>query len=71
MNNSSDNPVLYYGAPGAQVIAFLLAITFLFIYYKYCHPCANRHTMIPDVTDLNVDIDKPGFSKYTYNRTLS
>ncbi|XP_031347050.1 XK-related protein 4-like [Photinus pyralis] len=65
-NNSEDNPLLYYGAAGAQLTAFLLAILFLLIYYRYCHP--STCTKILEITDIgSVDHDKPGYSKtYTH-----
>ncbi|CAH1365888.1 hypothetical protein MTP99_002172 [Tenebrio molitor] len=63
-NNSAENPFLYYGAAGAQVVAFLLAITFLLVYYKYCHPSKPYRSKIPDALDGGMlDIDKPGYSK--------
>lgn len=68
MNNSTDNPLLYYGAPSVQVISFLLAIVFLFIYYHYCHPSSVCHTKIPALSESStLDFDKPGYSKsYTH-----
>ncbi|KAF5274141.1 hypothetical protein FQR65_LT04539 [Abscondita terminalis] len=60
-NNSEDNPILYYGAAGAQLAAFLLAIIFLLIYYRYCHPSAANKIL--DITDPNMEMDKPGYSK--------
>ncbi|KAK4884757.1 hypothetical protein RN001_001028 [Aquatica leii] len=61
VNNSEDNPILYYGAAGAQLLTFLLAIVFLLIYYRYCHPSAA--SKILQITDPSVDSDKPGYSK--------
>lgn len=67
-NNSSDNPFLYYGAAGMQVFAFILAITFLLVYYKYCHPSTIRRSKIPELSldSGMLEIDKPGYSK-SYN----
>jgi hypothetical protein len=46
------------------VVAFLLAITFLLVYYKYCHPSKPYRSKIPDALDGGMlDIDKPGYSK--------
>lgn len=51
-NNAAVNAFLYYGAAGGQVLAFLLCIAFLLIYYKYCHP-----TVINRVKLQNSDSD--------------
>ncbi|XP_018573910.1 XK-related protein 6 [Anoplophora glabripennis] len=64
--NSYDNPFLYYGAAGGQVLAFLLAIAFLLIYYKYCHPSLMTRSNIPRLDSDCLEADKPGFSK-SYN----
>ncbi|KAJ8962524.1 hypothetical protein NQ318_000915 [Aromia moschata] len=65
-NNSADNPFLYYGAAGGQVFAFLLAISFLLIYYKLCHPSLANRSKIPNLDSDCLESDKPGFSK-SYN----
>lgn len=71
VNNSSDNPLLYYGAPSVQVASFLLAIIFLFIYYKYCHP-ASTHSKIPPLSESStLDFDKPSYSKSCTHRSHS
>lgn len=70
-NNSSDNPFLYYGAAGGQVLAFLLAIAFLLIYYKYCHPSLMNRTKVPSLDSDCLEADKPGFSKSYSVRTGS
>lgn len=68
-NNSEENPLLYYGAAGAQITAFLLAIIFLLIYYRYCHPSTAGSGKILEITDPNtLDLEKPGYSKaYTHH----
>lgn len=68
-SNSEENPLLYYGAAGAQMTAFLLAIIFLFIYYRYCHPSTAGRSKILEITDPNaLERDKPGYSKaYTHH----
>ncbi|XP_060529521.1 XK-related protein 7-like [Cylas formicarius] len=66
-NNSSNKPFLYYGAAGSQVIAFTLAIIFLIIYYKYCHPSLSRKTKIPQSESGCLENDKPCYSKTSYN----
>ncbi|KAJ8934521.1 hypothetical protein NQ314_013304 [Rhamnusium bicolor] len=70
-NNSVDNPFLYYGAAGGQVLAFLLAIAFLLIYYKYCHPSLVNRSKIPSLDSDCLETDKPGFSKSYNVRTRS
>lgn len=62
-NNSTDNPILCYGAAGGQLLAFLLAITFLLIYYNYCHPSLANRTKIPYSDSDTLECDKAGFSK--------
>lgn len=72
MNNSTDNPLLYYGAPSVQVASFLLAIIFLFIYYYYCHPALTTHSKIPPLSESStLDFDKPSYSKSCTHRTHS
>nr|XP_023015507.1 XK-related protein 6-like [Leptinotarsa decemlineata] len=65
-NNSADNPVLYYGAAGGQVIAFLMGIAFLFIYYRYCHPSLMNRSKIPSLDSDYLESECPGYSK-SYN----
>ncbi|CAH1117179.1 unnamed protein product [Phaedon cochleariae] len=65
-NNSLDNPVLYYGAAVGQVIAFLLAIVFLLIYYKCCHPSLMNRSKIPSLDSDFLESERPGYSK-SYN----
>lgn len=70
-SNSSDNPILYYGAAGAQVLAFLLAITLMLIYYRYCHPSTGRNKIL-EITDPSAsDYDKPEYSKSHARRSCS
>ncbi|KAJ8925366.1 hypothetical protein NQ315_009196 [Exocentrus adspersus] len=68
-NDSADNPFLYYGAAGGQVLTFLLAIAFLLIYYKYCHPSMVNRSKIPSVDSDCLEADKPSFSKSYSVRT--
>ncbi|XP_049817697.1 XK-related protein 6 [Aethina tumida] len=71
-SNSNENPFLYYGAASAQVIAFLLAIAFLIIYYKYCHPSLKNRSKIPSLDSSEcLEIDKPGYSRSYNVRTRS
>jgi len=72
-NNSSSNPFLYYGAAGSQVISFVLAIVFLIIYYKYCHPSLSKRSEYPSGVNASyIENDKPCYSKTSYNfRTSS
>ncbi|VEN51923.1 unnamed protein product [Callosobruchus maculatus] len=70
-NNSVENPLLYYGAAGGQVAAFLLAISFLLIYYKYCHPSLVNRSKIPSSDSDYLETDKPGYSKSYNVRTRS
>lgn len=71
-NKSVDNPVLCYGAAGGQMLAFLLAITFLLIYYKYCHPSLANRSKIPNSESDYLESDsKPGFSRSYNVRTRS
>ncbi|KAL1513210.1 hypothetical protein ABEB36_002648 [Hypothenemus hampei] len=71
-NNSSSNPFLYYGAAGSQVVSFVLAMVFLIIYYKYCHPSLSKRSKIPTVRSDYIENDKPCYSKTSYNfRTSS
>ncbi|XP_019758136.1 XK-related protein 4 isoform X2 [Dendroctonus ponderosae] len=71
-NNSSNNPFLYYGAAGSQVVSFILAIAFLIIYYKYCHPSLSKRSKIPGDLSNYIENDKPCYSKTSYNfRTSS
>ncbi|CAG9766153.1 unnamed protein product [Ceutorhynchus assimilis] len=71
-NNSTSNPLLYYGAAGSQVLSFVLAIAFLIIYYKYCHPSLSKQTKIPNSHSGYIENDKPCYSKTSYNvRTSS
>ncbi|CAG9859968.1 unnamed protein product [Phyllotreta striolata] len=65
-NNSGDNPVLYYGAAGGQIVTFLLGITFLLIYYKCCHPAMAIRSKIPSSDSDFLESDRPGYSK-SYN----
>ncbi|KAK9873753.1 hypothetical protein WA026_002108 [Henosepilachna vigintioctopunctata] len=64
-NNSNDNPFLYYGAAGAQMLTFFLGIIFLLVYYNRCHP-----TVISRNKLAEEDLSKPGFSK-SYNMRRS
>ncbi|XP_050305903.1 XK-related protein 6-like [Anthonomus grandis grandis] len=72
-NNSSNNPFLYYGAAGSQVLSFVLAITFLIVYYKYCHPSlSSKRSKIPRNSSDYIGNDKPCYSKTSYSfRTSS
>ncbi|KAF7281540.1 XK-related protein 6-like [Rhynchophorus ferrugineus] len=72
-NSSSNNPFLYYGAAGSQIVAFILAIVFLIIYYKFCHPSVTkRNKMISDDRRDYIENDKPCYSRTSYNfRTSS
>ncbi|XP_022912980.1 XK-related protein 6-like [Onthophagus taurus] len=55
--NSNDNPELYYGAVIVQVASFLLAIVFMLIYYRHCHPSTANRSKVLQITD-------PGCSDY-------
>lgn len=71
-NNSADNPFLYYGAAGGQVLSFILAITFLLIYYNYCHPTLINRSKIPNSDSDYLEGDRAGYSRTSYNvRTRS
>lgn len=35
---ASQNPGLHYGVVGVQISSFVLCISFMVTYYKYCHP---------------------------------
>lgn len=70
-NSSNNNIFLYYGAAGGQLVAFLLAIAFLLIYYKYCHPSMANRSKIPNVDSDCLEGDKPGFSRSYSVRTGS
>ncbi|PNF23341.1 hypothetical protein B7P43_G15081 [Cryptotermes secundus] len=72
-SSSAQNPVLYYGAVVAQVVAFLLALTFMLLYYRYFHPSGTSTTLSKSIsiTDPNMDLGKPGQSKqFSSQRTL-
>ncbi|KAL3288719.1 hypothetical protein HHI36_003154 [Cryptolaemus montrouzieri] len=64
-NNSTDNPILYYGAASTQMFTFFLGIIFLLVYYNKYHPTVITRNKLPET-----DLDKPGFSK-SYNMRRS
>ncbi|XP_030751021.1 XK-related protein 6-like [Sitophilus oryzae] len=71
-NSSSNHPFLYYGAAGSQVLAFILAIVFLVIYYKCCHPSLTNRTKTSGERCEYIENDKPCYSRTSYNfRTSS
>ncbi|XP_018321466.1 XK-related protein 6 [Agrilus planipennis] len=55
---------LRYGAALAQIVSFLLAIVFLLVYYRHCHPSTAGRGKILEITDPNsLELNKPGYSK--------
>ncbi|XP_069676569.1 XK-related protein 4-like isoform X2 [Periplaneta americana] len=61
-SSSAQNPVLYYGAVVAQVVAFILALAFMLLYYRYFHPSGTSATLSKSIsiTDPDMDLSKPG-----------
>jgi hypothetical protein len=64
-SSSAQNPVLYYGAVMAQVVAFLLALAFMLLYYQYFHPSGTSTSLSKSIsiTDPDMALGKPGQSK--------
>lgn len=72
-SSSAQNPVLYYGAVVAQVVAFLLALAFMLLYYWYFHPSGTSTTLSKSIsiTDPDMDLAKPSQSKqFSSQQTL-
>lgn len=72
-SSSAQNPVLYHGAVVAQLVAFLLALAFMLLYYRYFHPSGTSTTLSKSIsiTDPNMDLGKPGQSKqFSSQKTL-
>jgi hypothetical protein len=72
-SSSAQNRVLYYGAVLAQVVAFLLALAFMLLYYRYFHPSGTSTSLSKSIsiTDPDMDLGKPGQSKqFSSQQTL-
>jgi hypothetical protein len=57
----------------AQVVAFLLALAFMLLYYRYFHPSGTSMSLSKSIsiTDPDMDLGKPGQSKqFSSQQTL-
>ncbi|XP_034230394.1 XK-related protein 4-like [Thrips palmi] len=71
-NSSAQNPSLYYGTVGMQILTFLLGILFMLAYYRYFHPSGTSTTIRKSITitEMPDRLSKAGVSGRVFSHTL-